>query len=69
MRSIPFARAGVLISLLAFVSVGFADEEKVPLKDVPKAVLDAVKVKFPNGELTEATRETEEGKTTFEIKD
>jgi len=65
--SIPFARAGALVGLLAFVSVAFADEVKVELKDVPKAVLDAVKDKFPKGELKEATKETEAGKTTYEI--
>ncbi|MFI5455228.1 MAG: PepSY-like domain-containing protein [Isosphaerales bacterium] len=67
MRSIPFARAGVLVGLLAFVSVAVADEVKIELKDVPKAVLDAVKAKFPKAELTGATKETEEGKTTYEI--
>jgi hypothetical protein len=57
----------VLAGLFAFISVVGAGEEKVPLKDVPKAVLDAVKAKFPMAELTEAVKETEEGKTIFEI--
>ena len=39
----------------------------MPLKDVPKAVLDSIKAKFPRAELTEATKETEDGKTTYEI--
>ncbi len=67
MRSIPLARAGVLVALFALISAAVADEVKVELKDVPKAVLDAVKDKFPHAELVEAARETEEGKTTFEI--
>jgi hypothetical protein len=67
MRSIPFARVEVLMGLLACISVACADEVKVELKDVPKAALDAVKVKFPKAELTGAVKETEEGKTTYEI--
>ena len=68
MRSVAFAGAGVLLSgLLALTSASRADEEKVPLADVPKAVLDAVKAKFPGAELTGAEKETEDGKTVFEI--
>jgi hypothetical protein len=44
-----------------------ADEEKVALKDVPKAVLDAVKAKFKNAELKEATKEKEDKETIYEI--
>jgi hypothetical protein len=57
----------VLTGLLALVPGVRADEQKVPLKDVPKAVLDAVKDKFPGAELTGAGKETEDGKTLFEI--
>ena len=67
MMSIPFARVEILIGLLVLTSVARADEQKVAFKDVPKAVLDAVKVKFPKAELTGAVQETEEGKTTYEI--
>jgi hypothetical protein len=44
-----------------------ADEQAVPLKDVPKAVLDAVKAKFPKAELKEAAKETEDDETIYEI--
>jgi uncharacterized membrane protein YkoI len=44
-----------------------ADEEKVPLDKVPKAVMDAVKKKFPDAKITEASKEKEDGKTIFEI--
>jgi uncharacterized membrane protein YkoI len=44
-----------------------ADEEKVALKDVPKAVLKAVKDKFPKAKVTGAEKEKEDGKTVFEI--
>jgi hypothetical protein len=55
------------LGLLVAASSGRADEEKVALKDVPKAVLDAIKAKFPGAELTEAAKETEDGKTTYEV--
>jgi Putative beta-lactamase-inhibitor-like, PepSY-like len=67
MRIAVLARSVVSMSLLAFVSAAVADEEKVPLKDVPKPVIDAVKAKFPGAELTGAAKETEDGKTTYEV--
>ena len=61
--------AGAVASLMLFASASAVgdDEEKVALKDVPQAVFDAVKTKFPAGELTAAAKETKEGKTTYEI--
>ena len=44
-----------------------ADEEKVPLDKVPKAVLDAAKKRFPKGEVKGASKEVADGKTTYEI--
>jgi hypothetical protein len=67
MRIALFARSVVSLGLLAFVSTVVADEEKVPLKDVPKPIIDAVKARFPGAELTGAAKETEDGKTTFEV--
>ena len=43
------------------------DEEKVALDKLPKTVVDAVKVRFPDAELKEASKETEKGKTTYEV--
>lgn len=63
----------LLTSLLMFgfavlaVSAAHAKEQKVPLDKVPKAVLDAVKAKFPGAKLEEAEKETVDGKTTFEV--
>ncbi|MEJ7638178.1 MAG: PepSY-like domain-containing protein, partial [Singulisphaera sp.] len=64
-----FAVVGAVVSLglLGFVSAAGADEEEVPLKDVPKAVLDAVKARFPGAELKEAVKESEDGTTTYEV--
>lgn len=44
-----------------------ADEEKVPLDKLPRGVVDAVKKRFPNAEIKEASRETEDGKTEYEV--
>jgi len=52
--------------ILITVSVG-ADERKIEVDKVPKAVLDAVKAKFPKAKLTTASQETESGKTIYEV--
>src|SRR5262249_40270653 len=68
MRPTKFA----VLVLAAFVSGAlargaWADEEKVPLDKLPKAVSDAVKKRFPGAELSGASKETENGKTVYEI--
>jgi hypothetical protein len=67
MRSAVVARTGLLWGLLALVSDVRADEQKVALKDLPQAVLDAVRAKFPGAELKGAGKETEDGKTLYEV--
>jgi Putative beta-lactamase-inhibitor-like, PepSY-like len=43
-------------------------EEKVPLDQVPRAVMDAVKKRFPKAEVVEATKEVdEEKKPVYEV--
>jgi hypothetical protein len=49
------------------LAVGRADEKKVALDKVPKAVLDAVKARFPDAKLVGAAEEMEEGKAVYEI--
>src|SRR5262249_33197974 len=44
-----------------------ADEEKVPLDKVPKAVIDSVKKRFPKAALVGASTEKVGDKTIFEI--
>lgn len=61
-----FMVVGVL-GLISFAPVARADEEKVPLDKVPKAVMDAVKKRFEGAEVTGAEKETEDGKTAYEI--
>jgi uncharacterized membrane protein YkoI len=53
---------------LAVLAAGArADEEKVPLDKLPRAVADAVKARFPGAELVGASREVEKGETLYEV--
>jgi hypothetical protein len=53
--------------LVILTSASQADEKKIPLNQVPRAVLDAVKARFVDAKLVGAETETEEGKTVYEI--
>jgi uncharacterized membrane protein YkoI len=64
---IPGFAAITLLGLLVVAGLTRADEEKVPLDKVPKAVLDAVKAKFEGAKLVSAEKEVEEGKTVYDI--
>jgi Putative beta-lactamase-inhibitor-like, PepSY-like len=57
--------AGLAVFVLA--AAARADEEKVPLDKVPKAVLDGVKARFPDAKLVSAEKEKERDKTVYEI--
>jgi hypothetical protein len=59
--------AGVVLVLSVFLAPGQGAEKKVPLDKVPKAVLNAVKARFPDANLRAAEKETEKGKTVYEI--
>lgn len=64
MRSLLLASAALLVLGIPVR----ADEEKVPLDKVPKAILDAVKKRFPKAEIVGASTEVnEEKKKVFEI--
>jgi hypothetical protein len=59
--------AALLVGLAVLAGAARADEEKVPLDKLPKAVVDGVKAKFPKATLKHATKVTEKGKVTYEI--
>jgi hypothetical protein len=61
------ARSFLILGLLAIGFPAAADEQKISLGDLPKAVLGAVKARFPGAELREASKETEKGKTIYEV--
>ncbi|MHC5541014.1 PepSY domain-containing protein [Singulisphaera rosea] len=60
-----------ILSLGLLVAAGVVaradDEETIAVKDLPKAVTDAVHAKFPKAKLTEASKEKEDGKTVYEV--
>lgn len=47
-----------VVTVALVVAGGRADEEKVPLDKLPKAVSEAVQKRFPKAELVEAAKET-----------
>lgn len=63
------AGAGVLAAVFAcgLTSPARADEQDLAIKDVPKPVMDSAKAKFPGAVFTGASKETEDGKTVFEV--
>ncbi len=67
MRAVICGLSVVALALGSALVIFADDEEKVPLDKVPKAVMESVKKRFPNGEVTGASKETEDGKTTYEI--
>jgi uncharacterized membrane protein YkoI len=57
---------GVVVMLIG-ASAARADEEKIPIDRLPKAVAAAVKKRFPMAKITAAVKETEDKKTTYEV--
>jgi len=57
----------VCFLVLCVTSHAVAGEKEIDIKDLPKAVADAIKAKYPNAKLEEATVDDEDGKTTFEV--
>ena len=64
MRSMTLVATAVCLGSLSAARAG---EEKLSLDKLPRAVSDAVKKRFPAAELTKASKETEGGKTEYEV--
>ncbi len=65
-----FARWTTLASALGFLAmagVAGAEEEKISVKRLPKAVIKAVKARFPKAEIKEASEEEDDDETTYEV--
>jgi uncharacterized membrane protein YkoI len=57
------ALAVVVLALPAM----WAEDEKIALDKLPKAIKEAVKAKFPGATLVKASKENEDGKTIYEV--
>jgi hypothetical protein len=57
----------VVLGFAVLAAGARADEEKVPLGKLPKAVLQSVKKRFPDAEMKQAGKEIEAGKTVYEV--
>lgn len=56
------------VCLSCVVSVAAAQEpEKVPVGKLPKPVVEALKMKFADGKLTEAHKEVADGEVTYDV--
>jgi uncharacterized membrane protein YkoI len=61
--------AGVLAGLFLLAAAVRADDkaEKIPLDKVPKAIMDAIKGRFPGAEISSVEKEKEDGKIVYDI--
>jgi uncharacterized membrane protein YkoI len=60
--------AAALFALTALAAPAFAGKEQAKdLDKIPKAVMDALKAKFPGAKITKWTKETEDGKLVYDI--
>jgi uncharacterized membrane protein YkoI len=57
-----------LVAVILATAACRADEVKIALDQLPKAVVEGLKAKYPNAELVGAVKENEDGKTVYEVK-
>ena len=55
------------LGLLVLVAACAGQEATIAVADVPPVVMSAVRARFPNASATEASRETKDGKTLYEV--
>jgi hypothetical protein len=67
MRAFCFVLAAGFLSFLGSAQQLRAGSETVQIRDVPKAVIDAVKTKFRDAQMQKAKKKIENGKTFFGI--
>jgi phosphopantothenoylcysteine synthetase/decarboxylase len=56
-----------LLGLSMLATAARADEEKIPVEKLPPAVAKAAKQKFPGARIHAASKEVEDGATTYEV--
>jgi uncharacterized membrane protein YkoI len=70
-RIMGWLSVSLVVVLVPLATVAPADDKakakKVPLDKVPKAVIDAIKGRFPGADITSVEKETEDGKVVYDI--
>jgi hypothetical protein len=61
-RGMRFMTVAGFLAVLGLASGTRAQEEQIPLRRVPKAVMDSARAKFPGAQIKAASEETEDGK-------
>jgi Putative beta-lactamase-inhibitor-like, PepSY-like len=69
MRSLTTWCAAIVVAGLIAFGISVADDkaEKIAPDKLPKAVADAIKARFPEGKITSAEKENEDGKVVYDI--
>jgi hypothetical protein len=67
MRKQTFCAVLSIAFVLAVIARAQGGEEKLSPDQLPKAVLDAAKAKFPDAKIIGASKEDENGKTEYEV--
>lgn len=67
MRIAQWMILAVLLSLLGTSTAATADEKKIEVSELPKAVVKAAKKAFPEAKIVGAAKETEDGETIYEV--
>jgi Putative beta-lactamase-inhibitor-like, PepSY-like len=57
----------ILLAVSTMASMTRADEEKISVEKLPAAIKKAIKKKFPKAEIEKASKEVEDGRTTYEV--
>jgi hypothetical protein len=58
---------GTAVGLALVATAGAADDKKVPLDKVPKAVKEAIDGRFPGADVSSVEKETEDGKVVYDV--
>jgi uncharacterized membrane protein YkoI len=67
MRRLLGICATVTVAGLVACGVAGAEDKKITPDKLPKAIADAIKARFPDGKITSAETEKEDGKVVFDI--
>jgi uncharacterized membrane protein YkoI len=56
-----------VFGLLTIATGARAQEAEIPVDQVPKPIIDSAKAKYPGAQIRSAAKETEDGKTVYEL--